>query len=69
MSERTFCYVNAKANNYRESVVDETGCFVGTLEKVPVGPVFKSLLDLYEWMKQNGWRFIPNSWEVTKNDR
>lgn len=68
MDNRTFCYVNCKANNYSSSTVDETGCFIGNFAKQPISPVMPSLLALYEWMKQNEWRFIPNSWEVTKNE-
>lgn len=65
-NDKTFCYVQCKANNFRHSAADEIGSFIGTFDKTPISPVFPDLLGLYAWMKENGWRFIPCSWEVVR---
>lgn len=38
----------------------ETGCFIRDENRAEYSPTFPGLVELYAWMRANGWRNIPH---------
>ena len=47
-----------------------TGDFIALDDKIPVSPVFESLIGIFPWMRANGWSLTNKSgWEVSKTSQ
>lgn len=43
-----------------ENSKGETGCFIRDDARFEHSPTFAGLVELYTWMRANGWENIPN---------